>query len=940
MSKHLPTLAALAATALFATVVTAGGPEIKISQVYGGGGNSGASFNQDFVEIFNAGASTVDISGWSVQYASSSGSSWGNGTTVIGSGVSLAPGQYYLIGGATGATGSALPTPDLAGSTNMSGSHGKLALISDANALVGDCPVGGSIIDFVGYGDDPNCFEGSGPTGPVPGGNTSATFRDDAGCTDTDDNAADFATAAALPRNTASPVHACSAAGPTLSIADISQAEGGNAGNMAFTVSLSQVAGGTVTVDIATADGSATAGSDYSAASGSLSFAPGETSKEFPVAILGDSTVEPDESFSVSLGNPVGALLGDGQATGTLINDDALVAEIFEIQGNGDVSPLEGMLVRLADNIVTAVGPAGFVVQTPDQRADSDPSTSNGVYVYTGAPPAVNLRDSVSFDAIVDEFFDFTELKDLSGLAITSHGNPLPQAVLFDGMTPSRDPAALSCGSSNFECFEAMRVSIIDGLVTRANQNFGSDPFAELTISARGTRSLREPGLLFGLSVTAGDNDAAGVWDGNPEVFEMDLDALLGFYAGTAISAGSSFLGTGVIGYEFGDYEFWPQDIYFDYRAPVPRTVPAGHADMLRIGNYNVQRLCDDIDDVAAGQATYECGDNGLPSTAEYQLKTARISQYIGGVLGLPDVVALEEVENLPVLDTLASRLLADYGIAYSAFLVEGNDPGGIDVGFLVDESRVSVSSVTQLAASEMWTDPDDNTSKPLHDRPPLLLDASFVGDGSWNERFLVMVNHLKSRSDVDDGNAEAARDSEKRLRQSVSVAHLVQGIQTEPASSGVPLLLVGDFNSYQFTDGFVDMVAMISGDYDFAANLYDPEDFSGLGSNSNIVSPPLWDAIESLPPNQRYSYLYTQNFGAIQGFAERRVPTNQVIDHALLNEPARIWFARIDFGRANVDAADEIEENSTGAIGSSDHEGFVVQLLFDRIFADGFEGN
>src|SRR6185295_12432428 len=81
-----------------------------------------------------------------------------------------------------------------------------------------------------------------------------------------------------------------------------------------------------VTVQYATTNGSAQAGTDYMATSGTLTFAAGETSKPIVVPILGDTTSEPDETFSVTLANPIGATLGTAQATGTIVDDDVAAA--------------------------------------------------------------------------------------------------------------------------------------------------------------------------------------------------------------------------------------------------------------------------------------------------------------------------------------------------------------------------------------------------------------------------------------------------------------------------------------------------------------------------------------------------------------------------------------------------------------------------------------
>lgn len=189
-------------------------PQIVISQVYGGGGNSGATFTNDFIELFNRGTSSVNLNGWSVQYASSTGTSWSNSTALTN--VTLAPGQYYLIKESSGGTtGAALPTADATGAINMSGTNGKVALVNTTTALSGSCPTGTSIIDFVGYGSA-NCFEGNAAT-PVLS-NTTAALRNSNGCTDSNQNSADFAVGTPLPRNTTTAFNLCSAATPTLSV--------------------------------------------------------------------------------------------------------------------------------------------------------------------------------------------------------------------------------------------------------------------------------------------------------------------------------------------------------------------------------------------------------------------------------------------------------------------------------------------------------------------------------------------------------------------------------------------------------------------------------------------------------------------------------------------------------------------------------------------------
>jgi DNA/RNA endonuclease G (NUC1) len=179
---------------------------IVISQIYGGGGNSGAVYLNDFIEIFNRSNTTVSLAGWSVQYASANGTSWTNKTTLSGS---IAPGQYYLVQGAAGTTGDGinLPPPNATGSINMSATDGKVALVGNNTSLTGGCPLSNpNVIDFVGYGGA-SCWEGA---GAAPGlDNETADFRTHSGCKDTDSNGGNFVAATPAPRNTSSPTNIC-----------------------------------------------------------------------------------------------------------------------------------------------------------------------------------------------------------------------------------------------------------------------------------------------------------------------------------------------------------------------------------------------------------------------------------------------------------------------------------------------------------------------------------------------------------------------------------------------------------------------------------------------------------------------------------------------------------------------------------------------------------
>lgn len=182
---------------------------VQISQVYGGGGNSGGLFNADFVELRNTGTTAVSLQGWSLQYASATGSTWGGAQLTPLSG-SIAAGGFYLIKLANGSNTAqpSLPTPDAVGTTAMSATAGKLALVTSTTALSGSCPLpNAAIADFVGFGSTASCSEGGSPT-PAPS-NSTAVLRAADGCTDTHVNGSDFTAAPPTPRNSSTPATAC-----------------------------------------------------------------------------------------------------------------------------------------------------------------------------------------------------------------------------------------------------------------------------------------------------------------------------------------------------------------------------------------------------------------------------------------------------------------------------------------------------------------------------------------------------------------------------------------------------------------------------------------------------------------------------------------------------------------------------------------------------------
>jgi hypothetical protein len=195
----------LACTVIFCFASNA---QVVINELYGGGGNSGATYKNDFIELYNNGSSAVSLAGWSVQYASAAGTTWAV-TNLSGS---IPVHGYYLIREAVGSGGTTnLPTPDAIGSIAMSATAGKVILCNTTTAQTGSNPSGAQIIDKVGFGSTANSFEGSGPT-PAPS-NTTSVQRTPEGF-DSNNNNSDFTVGSPSPTNSTGGVDLTS---PTIS---------------------------------------------------------------------------------------------------------------------------------------------------------------------------------------------------------------------------------------------------------------------------------------------------------------------------------------------------------------------------------------------------------------------------------------------------------------------------------------------------------------------------------------------------------------------------------------------------------------------------------------------------------------------------------------------------------------------------------------------------
>jgi len=541
--------------------------------------------------------------------------------------------------------------------------------------------------------------------------------------------------------------------------------------------------------------------------------------------------------------------------------------EIWEIQGSGLTSPVLGQLVTTENNVVIGTSEFGFFMQTPTARTDGDIMTSDGVWVFTGGPPTAVVGDLVNVDAEVVEFFDLTELAN-PVVTIISSGNPLPAPVVFDAATPSPDqPQA----DNEVERYEGMLVSAA-GVVSEPSNFFG-----DAQMVAKIDRPFREAGIEFpGMA-------GLPIWDGNPEIFEIAPSALglpdVSLYGGQLVSA------EGPLGFSFGDYRISPTSIT---PGPVPAqdAVRARAAGEFTIATLSARELFDEVDDPDTSDP--------IPTPLEVETKLVKLSLFIRGQLGSPDVLALQEVENTTILQALADQITDDDPtVVYTPSLIDGNDFEGSDVAYLTRNDTIAVDSLTQFGESILFT--FDGTL--LYDRPPLVLEATY-NDGGSPFSFTAVNVHQRSLSGIDDP-VDGERVKNKRLEQAVNLSLFLQDEQTMGSN---PLVVLGDFNAYEFTDGYVDVMGQITGDLDPLGDELPTFD---------AVNPDLRNWTNTAPAEERYTFIFDGNA--------------ESLDHIVTSSTMSSFVSDVDYARGNADAPTVEEDNPSSAERASDHDGVAI---------------
>jgi uncharacterized protein len=814
---------------------------VVISQVYGGGGNSGAPYTHDFVELFNRSGAAVSLAGMSIQYASATRSgNFGANTTQLTAlpNVSLQPGQYYLVQQAAGVgNGVPLPTPDLidAQPIAMAAGAGKVALVEGTSTLgcngSSEQPCSpeqlARIIDLVGYGNA-NFFEGSGAAPTL--NNTTSALRAGDGCTDTDNNAADFTAGPPAPRNTATDLNPCGVApplnAPVVPVCEDLTVARGEAGSVTLSAS---DADGTV-VDAAI---TSTPVDGISLVNATPAPAVGDT---FTVDLAAAATLGArDYAVDVAFSNddPTPQTASCTVTIRVMLELPADLCEvdpgeftpIYEIQGDGAATPIDGEQIVTrgvltadfssggATGIPNNQGLRGFFIEAIEADRDDDPLTSEGVFVFDfdGNAPG-ELGDLIHVTGAAGEFGAVTQVSASRHQACDDTGvdTALPPPAELPLPADPFDRAEL------FEPLESMRVTHPELTVV---EFFQIERFGEVRLSSGGVlqnpTNVVDPDDTDAYQAIVRFNAANNIIldDGrtgqNLNRLPLgEVDPLPYVEPGDTLRIGDQTLDlTAILHYGFGNFPEWrlqpididaiTQEFQENRTRPRPESPPEVGGTMT-VASFNVLNYFD-----GDGQGGGFPNARGAVTLSELERQTAKLVDAIKRIDA--DVVGLIEIENdggeYQATRTLVEALNDAYGDEVYDFVdtgVIGSD--AIKMAYIYKPANVEATGDYVILDSTVDPRFDDTRSRPV-------LTQTFT-ELRTNEAVTVAVNHLKSKGrsglndttspdfDQDDGQGFW---NATRTAAAEAMADWLAGNPT--GEDAVGTLIIGDINAYAKED-------------------------------------------------------------------------------------------------------------------------------------------
>ena len=809
---------------------------VVISEVYGGGGNSGARYTHDFIELYNPTRSDIVMTNWSVQYTSATGPSANNPNWGITSfSGTIKAGGYYLIQQAKGNTGTtALPTPDASGSLAMAGTAGKVILSSNSVVFNVSAPVSDAIVDVVGFGSTATFYEGSGPT-PTLTNTTSAqrasgqnavgeiVLESGAGNGwDSDNNSTDFKTGEPTPKNTASPAEFSTSPSLTTSSGSLNFGNvfiNTNSPEKELVLKFANLDATDVSVAVS---GSFTiskdAGGPYT---NSLAITDSErASGEFSIYVINSQAATGVSTGVITLShaNLITAVTVNLNANGVQpLGSSTLISTI---QGTGSQATAGTFQVEaVVTGVYGTLDPAGFYIQEEDADADSDVNTSEGIFVVMN-DPTVKVGDLVRVLGTVQENGgspSFNQAVITSpAVSVISSNNPAPSFAVID----ITDNSAASA-----EKYEGMRVQFASELIVSDVRNLAQ--FGEVSLSmggrvytatqivdpnddpASGTSSAGSSNVAAVNAYMAENaakvivlDDGSGV--SNPTTIPY-LDPLL-----NTITVNSTITSLkGIMGYGFAKYRIQPLNgadapVFAVTRSTVPGFEKAG----LKVASFNVLNYFNG-DGTGGGFTTSE--QRGATSAAAFAIQRSKIIKALAQMNA--DVIGLLEIENdgtgsISAVQDLINGLNAELALSAQsgyAIVQDGNarqtgNTDAIKCAIIYKQSSVTTGNRTAQLTGVAG-------QRPFLAQTFETLPAAGSGARvAAAEKFTFIVNHFKSKGsgssatglDLDQNDGQSFYNATRKTQATALLAF----IEDLKVSGGTDrIVTVGDYNAYYEED-------------------------------------------------------------------------------------------------------------------------------------------
>lgn len=601
--------------------------------------------------------------------------------------------------------------------------------------------------------------------------------------------------------------------------------------------------------------------------------------------------------------------------------------QIHDIMTSLPTSPYLGQSVSVSGIVVGVMTTGGFYFSEPSGSWDSLQATSEGMPVFyaAGSNPACAVVGNVVTVVGTVANTTATTAANTPGTGITptsctvtSTGGTMTQSISLGTTLNSFGGALQYTGMTTSATFYAVGPS--SGTLAEATETTTSTGQFWATLSSNTSTNnhlFRSTGIAKDEFVPSTAPSTVATWAGNPQRILIDTTTFGGSPVNLTVgqtitcSTGSNITvgataGIGLIDYSPGYARLliFPTSVCTVGGTVATSTSAAADSTHFHVGTLDLNRFYS-----TTGATT---GSVAI-SAAAYAGRLNKAALAIVNALGKPDILSLQEVQDLPTLTDLATAVNSMGGTSYQPYLVQGNDPNSLNLGFLVNSATVVTDSVTQSNAGSTYTTASGSSST-LWERPPLVLKAEFVRVGK-NYPITVFNAHLTPRDNIGDTTL-GPNVRTHRAAQATDLSTLVQSAQT----GGANVIVAGNLNSFEFSDGYVDVTGIVDGAPAAASAV-------SLYAATNTTAA-LTDFVTQVTANSRYNYIERGDAEVL----EHIMASSTVPDTSTASASLASYVSAVTQPHFTADFVATDGNTTTVPSGLTPHDGFVVAFLIPPV--------